>query len=105
MSEEEIKQLAEKELVDYLKGRDFGLCPTSKYYMANHIEEIIKSANATKELEKENELLRKRIEKYKDELKKVRVAFIQAQAMALSGGKSFEDIIGQMQDIAFGVSN
>ena len=58
-----------------------------------------------KQLEKEDELSRKRIEKYKKELKELRVAFIQAQAMALSGGKSLEDIIGQMKDITFGVSN
>lgn len=65
-------------------------------------------ANACKkitELEEENEQLRKRIEKYKKDLKELRVAFIQAQAMALSGSKTFEDIIGQMKDITFGVSN
>lgn len=58
-----------------------------------------------KYLEKETELSHKRIEKYKDDLKKLRVAFIQAQAMALNNGKSFEDIIGEVMDITFGVSN
>lgn len=58
-----------------------------------------------KELEEENEQLRKRIEKYKKDLKELRVAFIQVQAMALNGGISFEEIIGQMEDITFGVSN
>ena len=55
--------------------------------------------------EQERQQLWQRIDKYKEDLKKLRVAFIQAQAMALNGGKSFEDIIGQVQDINFGVSN
>lgn len=53
MNEEQIKQMAEKELVAYLKGYGFSLCPTSKKYMAEHIEEILKQAEATKELQEE----------------------------------------------------
>ena len=53
MNEEQIKQMAEKELVAYLKGCAFSLCPTSKKYMAEHIEDILKQAEATKELQEE----------------------------------------------------
>lgn len=55
MTAEQIKQMAEKELVAYLKGCAFSLCPVSKKYMAGHIEEILKQAEATKELQEELE--------------------------------------------------
>ena len=67
-------------------------------------ENYISYQDRIKQLEKEEELNYLRIEKYIDELKKLRVAFIQAQAMALSGGNSFEDLLGKMQDICFGKS-
>lgn len=55
--------------------------------------------------EQERQQLWQRIDKYKEDLKKLRIAFIQSQAMALSGGNSFEDLLGKMQDVNFGVSN
>lgn len=54
LTKEQIKQTAEKELVAYLKGCAFSLCPASQKYMAEHIEEILKASETTKELEKEN---------------------------------------------------
>lgn len=54
MTKEQIKQTAGKELVAYLKGCAFSLCPASQKYMAEHIEEILKASETTKELEKEN---------------------------------------------------
>ena len=71
MTEEQIKQMAEKELVAYLKGCAFSLCPASKKYMAEHIEELLKQAEATKELQEELKVekgysatLRKEIDEY-----------------------------------------
>ena len=44
---------------------------------------------------RDNEILWERLKKYKEDLKKLRIAFIQAQAMAI-GGKSIEDIIKEI---------
>lgn len=61
------------------------------------------SAETTKELQeklesskRDNEILWERLKKYKEDLKKLRVAFIEAQVMAL-GGKSIQDLFKDME--------
>ena len=50
MTEWELQRLAEKELIAYLKGESFAMCPASMNYWKEHIEETL---NRITELENE----------------------------------------------------
>lgn len=51
MTSEELKRLATKELIAYVKGQASGMCPASMEYWKEHIEETF---NRIVSLEKEN---------------------------------------------------
>jgi len=55
MTGEELKRLATKELIAYVKGQASGMCPASMEYWKEHVEETF---NRIVSLEKENEELR-----------------------------------------------
>ena len=56
MTSEELRRLATKELISYVKGAASGMCPASMDYWKEHIEETF---NRIVSLEKENAELKK----------------------------------------------